>query len=429
MPSSTSHIELRSEAVQEILTKVPHWMIRWGNVLFLSLIIMLLGISWLVKYPDIIAAEALITTEIPPQKEFAKTTGQLDTILVKDNQLVQPNQPLAIIENAATFKDVILLKSAIDTIQVNNKHFYFPLDNLPILFLGDIETNFSLFENNYLQYVLNKKLQPFSNEALANRLSMLEMSRRLQSLKSQKELNQAELLFKEKDLERSKLLFEMGAISAQEYESKQLEYLQAKRNLENFAISISQMREALNNSQKTSKGTEINRTKEEMILLKSVIQSFNQLKKSIKDWENAYVLKSEIKGQVAFLNFWSKNQNVQQGDLVFSIVPVENSSYIARLKSPAQNSGKVKVGQAVNIKIENYPDTEFGMLKGTLTKVSLFPDKDGLYLIDVSLPEKLRTSYNKDITFKQEMRGTAEIITEDLRLIERFFYQFKNVFK
>ena len=44
-------------------------------------------------------------------------------------------------------------------------------------------------------------------------------------------------------------------------------------------------------------------------------------------------------------------------------------------------------------------------------------------MIDVSLPKKLITSYNKKIDFKQEMRGTAEIITEDLRLIERFFYQ------
>ena len=36
-------------------------------------------------------------------------------------------------------------------------------------------------------------------------------------------------------------------------------------------------------------------------------------------------------------------------------------------------------------------------------------------------------NYNKEIDFKQEMRGTAEIITEDLRLFERFFYQFKQL--
>ena len=36
--------EIRSENIQEILSYVPNWMIRWGNTLFLLLIIMLLFI-------------------------------------------------------------------------------------------------------------------------------------------------------------------------------------------------------------------------------------------------------------------------------------------------------------------------------------------------------------------------------------------------
>jgi len=166
-----------------------------------------------------------------------------------------------------------------------------------------------------------------------------------------------------------------------------------------------------------------------MVLLKNVMQSFNQLKKAIKDWEYQYVLQSNVNGNVSFLNYWNINQTVNSGDLVFTIIPSGNSSFIAKLKTPAQNSGKIKVGQRVNIKLENYPDTEFGVLNGTIKTISLIPDMVGLYLLDAELPKKLITSYNKEIEFKQEMRGSAEIITEDLRLIERFFYQFKEVFK
>ena len=111
----------------------------------------------------------------------------------------------------------------------------------------------------------------------------------------------------------------------------------------NFETSISQTREAISNAQMNSKGTEINRTREEMVLLKNVIQSFNQLKKAIKDWEYQYVLQSKTNGKVAFLNYWNTNQTVSQGDLVFTIIPSENSSFIAKLKSPVQNSGKIKV--------------------------------------------------------------------------------------
>jgi hypothetical protein len=69
------------------------------------------------------------------------------------------------------------------------------------------------------------------------------------------------------------------------------------------------------------------------------------------------------------------------------------------------------------------------VLNGLVKSISLIPDKEGLYFVDVGLPEKMITSYNKEIDFKQEMRGNAEIITEDLRLIERFFYQFREIVK
>jgi len=166
-----------------------------------------------------------------------------------------------------------------------------------------------------------------------------------------------------------------------------------------------------------------------MTLLKNVIQSFNQLKKAIKNWETQYVLKSNINGKVAFSNYWRTNETVNQGDLIFTIIPTESSTFIAKLKTPANNSGKLKIGQDINIKLENYPEAEYGNLHAKVNYISMFPDKDGFYLILAELPKDLITSYKKSIEFKQEMRGSAEIITEDLRLMDRFFYQIKDIFK
>lgn len=422
-------IELRSEEVQEILTKVPHWMIRYGNVVLLCLILLLLFISWFVKYPDVIPSDAVITTSIPPQKEYANASGKLDALLVEDNELVSINQPLAVIENSANYEDIYYLKKITDSIKFDKSNFIFPIDSLPILFLGDIESQFALFENNYIQYLLNKKLKPYDNESLANRYSLSELYIRLKSLNAQKDLNKTELEIKSKELQRNQQLFKKGVISAQDFESKQLEFAQAERNSKNFETSISQLKESISNARKTKKGTEITQTREELLLLKNSIQAFVQLKKSINDWENTYVLKSAINGQVSFLNYYNTNQTVNAGDLVFTIIPSKNSSYIAKLKTPSQNSGKIKIGQNVNLKIDNYPDAEFGVLNGTVKNISAIPDQDGLYYVDVILPDKLITSYNKEIDFKQEMTGKAEIITEDLRLIERFFYQLRGIFQ
>ncbi|KZS39728.1 hemolysin D [Aquimarina aggregata] len=422
-------IEHNSERIREILAKPPANILKWGiTIIFLIICIMFIT-TWMIQYPDIIQSQAIITTEIPPQREYAKTTGKLEALLVEDNQFVSNNQPLAIIENSANYKDVFKLKSVIDTTTISNKFFSFPIDSLPILFLGDIESQYSLFENSYIQYSLNKELKPFSNEAIANTYSLSELSRRLRNLQSQKALSKTELDFKKKELKRHKNLFEKGVISSQEYENKLLELAQAKRSFKNFESSVSQIRESISDANKISKGTEINRKKEEMILLKNVIQSFNKLKKSIKDWEYRHVLKSNLDGEVSFLNYWNANQNINQGDLVFTIIPTKDSPLIAKLKTPIENSGKIKIGQHVNIKLSNYPYAQFGILKGILKNISQIPDGDGFYIINVELPQKLITSYGEEINFKQEMSGMAEIITEDLRLIERFFYQFKLIFE
>ena len=51
-------IELRSEEVQEVMSHVPVWILRWGiTVLFCIVIILLIG-SYLFKYPDVVEAES-----------------------------------------------------------------------------------------------------------------------------------------------------------------------------------------------------------------------------------------------------------------------------------------------------------------------------------------------------------------------------------
>lgn len=425
--SSVDTMELRSEEVQEILTRVPHWMISWGSTLFFILILLVLAISWFVKYPDIIPSEAYVTTEVPPQKEYARSTAKIQAIFVEDNQIVDENTPLAVLENTANYEDVFLLKALIDTLKVNSRSFTFPIDSLPVLFLGDIDADFASFENSYLQYTLNKELNPFANEALANKLSKAELQNRLSNLTGQQEIARSKFVLEQAKLERYKTLRDKEVISAQEYETIRMAYLQEEQNLKNLTVSISQLREAVSNANRTSRGTDINKTREEINLLKDVLQSFNRLKKSIRDWELMYLLKSDIAGKVSFMDIWNTNQTVTGGDLVFTIVPSENSSYVAKLKAPSRNSGKIVRGQTVNIKLENYPDDEYGVLKGHIESISLIPDTDGFYRVDVALPDTLITTYGKHIDFKQEMQGAAEIVTEDLRLIERFFYQLKDV--
>ncbi|WP_035646104.1 HlyD family secretion protein [Flavobacterium sp. ASV13] len=429
MAEDYNAIELRSEEVQDILTKVPHWMIRWGTVLIFAIILMLFFVSWFVKYPDVVNTEIIITTNIPPEKIVSKSSGRIEAILVKNKALVAKNTTLAIIENTANYKDVFLLKGIVDNYNINDSNKEFPFALLKNVQLGEIESAFGVFQKDYEAEKLNENLKPFEVENRAQVSEKIQIKERLEILQQQKIINESELQLQKNEIARFETLFNKGIISAQEMEAKKLGYLQAQKSYKGLLSSISQLKSALIDNTKLSQTSQISGTKEEVNLGRNVAQSFYQLKKVIKDWELAYTLKSSISGVVTFLQVWNESQTINVGDNVFSIIPDAKNGFIGKVKAPALNSGKIKVGQRVNIRLANYPDREFGVLKGEIKNISLVPDKDGNLLLDVALPNGLETSYKKQIIFQQEMKGGAEIVTEDLRLIERILYQFKNIFE
>lgn len=425
MPSE-NRIELRSEEVQEILTRIPNWMIRWGTIVVSTVIFMLLFATWFIKYPDIVSAPIVITTNIPPEKIIAKTTGKIEAILVQDKSMVEENTPLAIIQNTANFEDVFLLKQLLEKYS-NRDDFDFKL--LSKAQLGDIESAYAEFHAAYLANELNNNLQPYKIEGNAQNSESVQISARIAILQQQKSLNESELLLQKNDVNRYETLFNKGVISAQDFENKKLSYLQAEKSYRGLLSTISQLKSTLIDNSKNSKSTKINETKEEVNLESNKTQAFYQLKKIIKDWELTYVLRSSVTGKVSFLQIWTANQTITAGDAIFAVIPTLEKGYIGKLKAPALNSGKIQVGQEVNIRLTNFPDSQYGMLNGKIKNISLTPDKEGNLWIDVSMPKKLETSYHKTIPFQQEMSGSAEIVTEDLRLTERLLYQFRDVFR
>ncbi|MDO5656322.1 MAG: HlyD family efflux transporter periplasmic adaptor subunit [Flavobacteriaceae bacterium] len=422
------NIELRSESVQEVLSHPPNWMIRWGiTVIFLALL-SILAVSWFIKYPDFIPAQVLITTQNPPEKIEARINGKIEKLYIKNQDNVHSNQILATILNSANNDDVIKLSSIIDTLQIDYDNFQFPFHKFGRHSFGDVESEYINFERAFIQYSLHKKLQPYAPETLADKQALNEISSRLISIQNQKRLEQAKVELEKKDLDRNQLLYDQGVISAQEMEKKRFQYLQAKQNLQNIDLSISQLQESRNTVHKSLSGTSITKQQTETEQLKALLQAYDQLRKSVSQWDQTYLLRSSINGTVSFQNFWGENQFVKPGEIIFTILP-EEEDLLGRLVVPAQNTGKIEANQKVIIKLDNYPYQQFGVVEGKVKNISLSPDAEGNYFVEVLLPKGLKTSHNQHLIFNKEMSGTAEIVTENLRLIERFFYQFRKVFQ
>lgn len=94
---------------------------------------------------------------------------------------------------------------------------------------------------------------------------------------------------------------------------------------------------------------------------------------------------------------------------------------------PAQGSGKVVVGQRVVVRLFNFPDQEFGYLEGRVEQISNTPDSNGIYLVNVRFTNGLVTNYGIQLPNNRQMQGSADIITQDVRLLVRFFNPIKNL--
>jgi HlyD family secretion protein len=143
-------------------------------------------------------------------------------------------------------------------------------------------------------------------------------------------------------------------------------------------------------------------------------------------WENNYLLISPIDGVVSFTRFWSANQSVLKDEPVINIVPLETGIFLGRINLKMQRSGKVKTGQIVNIKLSGYPYLEYGMVRGIVKSKSLVPTGDA-YIIEIELPNGLSTLYGTKLDFTQNMQGSAEIITEDVRLLQKIINPFRHL--
>lgn len=99
----------------------------------------------------------------------------------------------------------------------------------------------------------------------------------------------------------------------------------------------------------------------------------------------------------------------------------------ARAQFPIQNSGKVKPNQKINIKLENYPYTEFGLLQGKLISISKVPN-NSFYSTDILLDKGFTTSYNKELPAGKSLNGVGEILTDDYSLFLRLFNPLKSFF-
>src|SRR5690606_20638215 len=163
------------------------------------------------------------------------------------------------------------------------------------------------------------------------------------------------------DFRRDSILFMDGVIPERELaRSRQQNDLQYRTLITDLNMGIASSRTASARLQREIDHLTV-RDKETQLHLKiQVQQSIRLLRAAINTWEKNYLLISPINGRASFTEFWNENQNESIGNIVISVLPEEDIQVTTRIQFPVLNSRKVKPGQRVNTKLDNYPYQEFG---------------------------------------------------------------------
>ena len=425
--SKNTFIEHGNE-IEEIISKKIPSVVKWGTVYFLLILIFLTAACWFIQYPDTVTTQAKLTSINAPKEVLTKTQGKLVKLFAKEGEQTKQGSVLGFMESIADHQGIIKLSAVIDSMQIllsQNKtieaiNYYQMLSsnqsNKFLTSAGEIEGALSTFQQSY-----NTFRNYISGGFYLSKVNMLTkdlafLKKMHSNLLEQKGLSVEDLSLSQKTFAANKTLNDEKVISDFDYRNENSKLIGKKLTLPQISSSI-----ISNEAQQNEKLKEIAELQNTIAQQKSIFaQALNSFKSQIEEWKQKYLLIAPIDGKIAFATFLQENQQLKANQVICFVNP-ENTEYYAEIYIPQTNFGKVKIGQKVLLKFPSYPSQEYGSVNGKIDFISNINTDSG-YLAKVILPEGLSTSYKRQIQFRDGLLAQGDIITQDMRLLQRFYY-------
>lgn len=430
--------ENRTEEVASIIEKMPT---KFGfsiSAVAIGLVLLLLLFGWFIKYPSILSGEIIINTRQAPVKLVTSTPGNIILLQNKSGAAVKQGEYVAYIKNEANLKDVQILENMLFRIDIHKvtfkEHRHLFSENLS---LGEINCKYFNFLSALYQYLDYTIQQPYEVQKQINQKLLDLQTKKFVQLKTDFQNQDIKYKTSQSLFKKDSTLYIKNVTSKADIEHSIIAKANSELDYNAIDKEISNTSYQINEAQNKAQVIAIEKASKERELIINMFNNYYDLIDVIKKWERNYVFVAPINGKVDFLSFIKSNDFIQSGQELFKIIPV-NNQIIGQVNLPENGSGKVKVGQNVIIKLNNYPFNEYGSIKGKVRRISLVTNQQTLsdnqkkvnsYLVDIDLPFGLKTNYGVELNFHAEARGNAEIITADRRLIERFFDNLRHSVK
>jgi multidrug resistance efflux pump len=364
---------------------------------------------------------------VPIIRVLAPVGGRMTRLIATNETMVKKGDVLAETENTTKLENIPTIQSLIHDTKgfLNNTNRKIDFPNSSFVW-GDLQEDFNLLRQSYLDY---KRLQSddYQNVQIENMKRQAKSLRELAELNErQKSINDEEFLNAEQRYTTDEKLFKDGVTSNNDYLKSKNKRLERIREKEDFQKDIIDNDLKISKLERTLKDFDYLHLEKKRLSLDNIERSLYNIENSLSNWKQNYLITAPANGKLVFLKSLTENQYIKSTDTLFAVVPTQEE-FIATVDIPVKGMGKAHEGQKVIIKLDDYPFQEFGMLEGQV--ISMAPSINvRSYRVMVKLTNGLKSTYNQQFNIKSEMAGTAEIVTADLRLIERAFYGMRKLF-
>lgn len=428
IPSETHEISQKSEEVQAIIDRMPTYWVKWVALCVGVLMGVIVLLGFLIQYPDTVDGQISVTATTAPVRLVANSNGRIN--LLKGNKAqLQKGDVIAYLESGANYKHILWVEHILNTLNenVSDKKISLP----DTLILGEVSSAYNAFLLSYLQYkrVLTSDIYGTMCQNLQQQIHSDKSV--IANLHNEMQLKKQILRTSANQLRKDSLLFVAKGISEQEYQQQRNTHLSLQETLLNLQSNRLMKESEVSRNQFEIQRIILEETETKEKAYSDFITRKNELSNSINLWKERYLQYAPVAGELEFLGFWRDNSFVQAGQELFSVIPDKNN-ILGELMIPSFGAGKIEIGQTANVKINNYPYDEYGLMKGVVKSVSRITNKlktqNGdvdAYLVLISFPDGTITNFGKTLPLDFESKGTAEIITKRKRLIERLFDNLK----
>ena len=420
-----NNIEVPNEEIQEILGKPPGWILRFGTLIFLIIIVVLIWLSYWIQYPDIVESEIVISFNDPPTKLISPKSGYLNKLHAVHNQKVKKGQLLISYNSEANYKDVLSLYEILLQVKQTKQSSILSLSFPDNYNIGELQKYLFQFLDKQKQYNLRVKGTAEVTSKRDKQKQIISLENGIAYSTKLRDNLIVQIDNTQIQIKNEEAMVKMDKLSQSELNKTRDKLTVLTSNLNATEAEIKDKQFSISNLKSDLVYLNVSNEKGREVALSEMNAAFVQFKSNVSQWISLNLIISPSEGTVQVTNkFLKSGQYVNKDEPLLIIIPPQSNKMKGIMNVPFNESGSIKRNQVVLVKLNSYPSAKYGIIKGKVASSSSIALEDNEKLVSpvtVFFENGLVTTTGYKVSTKKELSGTARIITQNKRFIQRLF--------